>query len=114
MVFIPSKIIYLKFNFEVQDYYCLFWKQRKQFFTSHNSGNLKADTQQYLNMKSNELVTLRKICYFQFSDWVLRSNFCCNGGLKKTAPQLTPLRGSHIHRGSYRRERTLRFSWSMN
>lgn len=98
MAFIPSKTIYLKFNFEVQDYNCLFWKQRKQFFTSQNSGNLKAPTQQYLNMKSNELVMLRKICHFQFSNWMLGSHFCCNGGLKKTALQLTPMRGSHIYR----------------
>lgn len=64
MVFIPTENISLKFNFVVQDN-CLFWKQRKQFCTSLNSGDLKAHTQKYGDMKSDELVTFRKMCYFK-------------------------------------------------
>lgn len=59
-----------KFDFEVQDY-CLFWKQRKQFCTSLNSEDIKAHTQKYGNMKSDEQVTLRKMCNFKCSDWVV-------------------------------------------
>lgn len=53
MAFIPLKMTYLTFIFEIQDY-CLFRKQRKQSFTSQNSGN---HTHQYRSMKSDEPVT---------------------------------------------------------
>lgn len=50
MAFIPSEMIYLTFIFEIQDY-CLLRKQRKQSFTSQNSGS---HTQQYHSMKNDE------------------------------------------------------------
>lgn len=53
MAFIPSEMIYLMFIFEIQDY-CLFRKQRKQSFTSQNSGSY---TQQCRSMKNDEPVT---------------------------------------------------------
>lgn len=59
MVFILAKNISSKFNFEVQD--CLFWKQRKQFCTSLNSEDIRAHTQKYGNMKSDEQVTEKNV-----------------------------------------------------
>lgn len=60
-IYTNKKNISLKFTFEVLEC-CLFWKQRKQFCTSLHS---EAHTQKYGNKKTDELVTLRKMCYFQ-------------------------------------------------